>query len=436
MKQRLPILLLVACCAGFAFGLFQLFRLRFAVGDVYPQYSSLRADPLGTMAFYESLQRLSGLTVRRDFSASNELPDTKNTAYLHLAGHTRDWTGLPDDLVMEIEHFLARGGRLAITFFPETTKPRRSLFDDVQTDPDQSPKKKAEGDKSKAAKKKKHADDKPQPQRTPLKKWWGVEFAFVALEAGEGDAYQPATVVKKADLSLPESLEWHSGTVFTNLDKSWQTVYTRGTNPVVVERRFGPGTVVLATDCYFLSNEALRKERQAELLAWLVGPAREVVFDEAHFGIVDTAGVASLIRKYHLHGLGIALLILAGLFLWQNSVTFVPPPPEERASGYVAGKEVAAGFVNLLRRNVPARDLLKTCLAQWKKSFTRGTRSSAARIVQAEAVLEADSALPQRQRDPVRTYQEICSILERRHVAGLQNVGSPNASGDRPGNVC
>jgi hypothetical protein len=81
----------------------------------------------------------------------------------------------------------------------------------------------------------------------------------------------------------------------------------------------------------------------------------------------------------------------------------------------VAGKEAAAGFVNLLRRNVPPRDVLKTCFAEWKKSPTHGTRASAARIVQAEAVLDADSVLPQRQRDPVRTYQEICRILKTSH---------------------
>jgi hypothetical protein len=433
VKRRLPILLLVACCAGFVFGIFQLFRLRFAVGDVYPEYSSLRADPLGAMAFYESLQRMPGLTVRRDFSAGNKLPGSKETAYLHLAGSKWDWTGLPEDLVREIEHFLAIGGRLAVAFYPETSKQRQPFFDDEQLDPEQSPKKKTKGGKTKPAKKKKQAKKAPEPRRTPLKKWWGVEFGFAALEPGEGDTYQPAPVVRKADLALPDALEWHSGAVFTNLDKAWRTIYARGTNPVVVERKFGSGTVVLATDSYFLSNEALRQDRHADLLAWLVGSAREVVFDEAHFGIVDTSGVASLIRKYRLHGLAAALVLLAGLFLWQNSVPFVPPLPEERAPGYVAGKESAAGFVNLLRRNVLPRDVLKTCLAEWKKSFTHGTRASAARIVQAEAVLETDSALPHRQRDPVRTYQEICRILKTPHPGAPVSDPAPDMQPHRAG---
>ena len=239
-----------------------------------------------------------------------------------------------------------------------------------------------------------------------------MTFAFVPLEKNDSETYEPASVVNKTDLPLPETLAWHSATVLTNLANSWRTIYARGTDPVVVERKFGPGSVVLATDSYFLSNEALRKERHADLLAWLVGPARKIVFDEAHFGIVDTAGVASLIRKYRLHGLAAGLLLLAGLFLWQNAVRFVPPSPEERAPDYVPGKDAAAGFVNLLRRNISPRDVLQTCFVQWQKSFTHGAGPSAARIVQAQAVLDAENALPHRQRDPIRAYQQICRHSE------------------------
>jgi hypothetical protein len=256
---------------------------------------------------------------------------------------------------------------------------------------------------------------RPRLHQTRLQTWWGVTFGFIPLEHGDEDTYEPASVVNKSDLPLPETLAWHSAMVFTNLANSWRTIYARGANPVVVERRFGAGTVVLATDSYFLSNEALLKDRHPDLLAWLVGPAHKVIFDEAHFGIVDTAGVASLIRKYRLHGLAASLLLLAGLFLWQNAARFVPPTPEERAPDYVAGKESAAGFVNLLRRNVAPRDLLQTCFAQWQKSFARETGPSAVRIVQAQAVLDAENALPHRQRDPIRAYQQISGILKPTH---------------------
>ena len=124
MRRHFYILLLLTCTAGFAFGLLHLVRLRFAAGDVYPEYSSLRADPLGTMAFCESLERMPGLSVLRDFNAGNDLPAGGDTLYLHLAARRSDWTSLPDDLTREIEHFLAAGGRLAVTFFPESAAPR------------------------------------------------------------------------------------------------------------------------------------------------------------------------------------------------------------------------------------------------------------------------------------------------------------------------
>ena len=422
MKRHLSILLLLACAAAFAFGLVQLFRLRFAAGDVYPAYSSLRSDPLGTMALCESLERMPGLSVRRDFSAGNVLPDGKETVYLHLAAPTQEWTSLPEDLTREIERFLVAGGRLAITFLPEMTRSRPQLFDEEQSGPDKSTKKQARRNRAKAAKKKAGDEEARRLHRTSPKRSWGVEFAFAALKPGEADTYQPARVVRQTDLPLPDTLDWHSATVFTNLDPSWRAIYARGTNPVVVERKFGSGTVVLATDSYFLSNEALRQDRHAELLAWLVGPARKVIFDEAHFGIVDASGVASLVRKYRLHGLAAGLLLLAGLFIWQNSVSFVPPGPAEREPDYVAGKEAAAGFVNLLRRNVAPRDVLPTCFAEWKKSFPQGARSSADRMGQAQAVLDADGALPRRQRDPVKTYQEICRILKTGGVRDSKQI--------------
>ena len=125
MKKRLPIVLLLACAAAFAFGVVQLFKLRFEVGDVYPEYSSLRTDPLGAMALYESLERLPGLSIRRDYSAANQLPGGKDTTCLHLAAWTFDWDELPKETWKEIDAFLLNGGRLAITFFPEKTNPFR-----------------------------------------------------------------------------------------------------------------------------------------------------------------------------------------------------------------------------------------------------------------------------------------------------------------------
>lgn len=439
MSKRFPIILFVICAVAFALGLAQLFKLRFDAGDVYPGYSSLRADPLGTMAFFESLERMSDLSVRRDFSSANRLPEEPSTTYLHLAARFHEWHWLPEELFNEIESFLARGGRLVITFLPEsgtsTARFRQSAGSGDSGAPknkepaskdDQKPgdskSRETEGESTKGETKAeptspektkgRRAESDPLESPTSVKERWGVELGIVPLAPGDLGAYEPEEAANMTDLPLPETLDWHSGIVLTNLGKSWRVIYARGTNAVMAERKFGVGTVLIATDSYFLSNEALRENRQPALLSWLIGASRQVVFDEAHLGIMETAGVATLMRKYRLHGFAAGLLLLAGLFIWKNSVSLVPPHVEAPGADFVRGKDAASGFVNLLRRNVPARDLLRVCFDEWTKSLRHSGNYTIAAVDQAQTVMEMESSRPARAREPVKAYREICSVLK------------------------
>lgn len=406
MKKYFPILLLLGCTAGFAFGIVQLFELRFEAGDVYPPYSSLRADPLGAMAFYESLGKMPGLSVRRDFSASNRLPEEPGTAYLHLAAEAYEWDFLPDDLFHEMKNFLARGGRLVITYFPQTKAAHPYYFDEE----DKTNSVKSAHSKSPVKKKKKSDAEK---MWVNLEDEWGFHESFEEL-AQDGGIYSPAAVENQTELALPRTLDWHSSLVFTNCAAAWQTIYARGTNAVVIERKFGKGSVVIASDSYFVSNEAMAKDRHAELLAWLVGANRNIVFDEAHLGIAETPGVAALMRKYRLHGLAAGLLLLAGLFIWKNSTSLVPAHLETGREDFVAGKDAASGFVNLLRRSIAPRDLLATCFAEWKKTAAPTGKFSSARLQQAEAIFQSENSRPPKDRNAIIAYKKISETLGNR----------------------
>jgi len=391
MKRRAPVLLLVVCAALFGLGLYQLFKLRYEIGDIYPEYSSLRSDPLGTMALYESLEQLPGISVRRDFSAQNVLPQGDQTTYLHLAASRFDWDFLPEEIVSEVDRFVRHGGRLVVTFLPESHPPFRLLTAPAPPPPSSKKQKKKTGPAPKAS---------PEPGYVSVKQKWGFEFATAPLPSER--AGDRARLVTPGKRPLPAALDWHSPVVFTNLDGSWEAIYARGTNPVVVERVLGAGTIVMDTDTYLLSNEAMVNDRHAAFLAWLIGPARRVVFDEAHFGIVESTGVAILMRNYRLHGLAAGLILLAGLFVWKNSMSFLPSYPETSASEQVMGKEASAGFVNLLRRNIRPADVLTVCFEQWTKSLLGGSSHLIARVDEAQAVLEAENTRAKTGRDPVR----------------------------------
>ena len=392
------------------FGILQLFQLRFTQGDVYPAYSSLRADPLGTMAFYESLQKIPGISATRDFSDSNRLPDDPQTVYLHLAGSRYEWRWLSKDLFHEIQNYLARGNRLVITFFPQTEQ--YGFHDDNCDDETNAIKSaKSKGDKAGPAKPvNKKKDLAGEDTDISLETEWGFHPAFETLSE-DGDTYAPASVANKTDLPLPQKLDWHSGLIFTNCNNSWRTIYARGTNAVVIERRFGKGSVVIATDSYCVSNEAMASDRHADLLAWLIGANKNVAFDEAHLGVVEASGVAMLMRKYRLHGFAAGLLLLAGLFIWKNSTSLVPPHADEKKEGLLAGKDSASGFVNLLRRSIAPRDLLATCFAEWKKSVAPAGKFPSPRLQQAEAIFQLENSLPNRDRNPIAAYKNISKGL-------------------------
>ncbi len=391
-----PVFVLLCLAAVFAFGLVTLFKLRYETGDVYPPYSSLRTDPLGTMVFYESLERMPALSVWRDFSSDNHLPESPRTTYFHLAADRDHWESLPEELAGELQAFLLRGGRLVVAFSPELTRPFIPPTPGGRTGAKAGPK---AGPGS---------EDAPQ---VSLHEKWGVDLGYVSLHH-TNDNYEPLSVTRQSNLALPDSLDWHSGMVFTNLDPEWSVIYARDTNAVLIERKIGPGTLVFCSDSYFVSNEAMVRARHADLLRWLVGPARAVAFDEAHLGIVESPGVASLMRQYRLHGLLAGLLLLAALFIWKNSVSFVPPQPETDEPGQVTGKDANSGFINLLRRNIAPADVLPVCFEEWTKSLGRGSGIALARVDRAQAVLEAEAARAKTEREPVRAYREICQALQ------------------------
>ncbi|HZV33547.1 MAG TPA: DUF4350 domain-containing protein [Verrucomicrobiae bacterium] len=434
MNRNFPLILLLVCVAGFVFGILELFKLRFETGDVYPPYSSLRTDPLGASAFYESLARVPDMIVSRDFKYTDQLPPNRDVAYLHLAGSPFGWDEISEQSFKEIQYFLNRGGRLVIALDPQTSglldPYSYSTSTNNSTSTNTVPTNKTKEKKVKQAKslkKKRMISEEDQFYKTvSLEERWGFGIGFQKLPQN-GYSYEPVDVVNRNEPSLPESISWHSGAILTNLDSSWRVIYTRGKNAVLAERHFGSGSVVFSTDSYFLSNEALQKDRHAELLSWIIGPCREVVFDEAHLGIVSQSGVATLLRNYHLHGFMAGLLLLAGLFIWKNSVSFVPPHEELRAERAVTGKDSATGFVNLLRRHIKSGDLVTLSFAEWKKTVSGNY--SAARLERVESLVKAENSLPQGQRNPIATYRLICQVLKEPYGSGFRVPGSELRTG-------
>jgi hypothetical protein len=197
-----------------------------------------------------------------------------------------------------------------------------------------------------------------------------------------------------------------SGTDSRNIPRESALYFEAGrtwrTHDGFVERNFGAGTIVLAADTFALSNEGLREDRNAELVAALAGPARHIIFDENHFGVIETGSVAKLMRKYRLEGAIAILAAVAALFLWRSASSLLPPR-RALADDTIAGRDSLAGMTALLHRGVAERDLIATCIAEWSRVEGKSGR---ARQVEEEIRGHA--------KDPVAAYRLACRVLSKK----------------------
>ena len=395
-RRPLLILALLIVLGGFGYGLVQLFNLRFASGDVYPAYSSLRADPLGCRVYFDSLAELRSEKVHRFLQLPEKLPDGQGVTLFVFGLPWSEMTAEPGEY-KALESFIQRGGRLVVTLYPELARPR--LFAS------------GAGTNAPVFKRASRRADDDAPEPINLREKWGFGYEYIPTTRS-GFTFAPVGVKRIQPGPFPENMTWHSALVFTNLDFPWRVIYARGHDPVMIERQQGAGSIVLATDSYFVSNEAMREERAADLLAWLAGTDREILFNETHLGVQENPGIATLARRYGLHGGAIALLALAALFIWKSSVSFLPRAKEAFAAEPVLGRESSAGFENLLRRGIAQKNLLQTSLDEWHKSSQLDRRVTPPRREKIRELVEAFNA--SEKPNVVDAYREIARILNRK----------------------
>jgi hypothetical protein len=219
------------------------------------------------------------------------------------------------------------------------------------------------------------------------------------------------TRTSSVDPSLPQDLRWHSAAMFRSRP-DWHVVYARTNEPVVMEKAVGKGTIVALTDGFLLSNEALRNDPQMTFLRWLIGPGKAVVFEETHLGIEEQPGLVSLARRYRLHGLGLALILVAALYVWRSASSLTPRAAHADARDAemrVAG-DAASGLARLLARTIAPTDLVRACLDAWRQSHPHPPDWLAPRVAAMQDAVNAEAGKPAREQNPVDLYRRLVRL--------------------------
>ncbi|MDB6094620.1 MAG: hypothetical protein JWM32_2182 [Verrucomicrobia bacterium] len=401
MSRRVQVTLLVALLVALAASLAVLYRLRMGQGDVFPTYSTLRADPVGLRALYESLDEIPGVRVTRWLKPIGQLPASPARTVMIVGLTTAQWESFSAEEFSALDAAVRGGSRLVITLQAPADLEPLKVHPEAPVKPKEEEKAKDKPDGKKPTPQPRgrlpaeETAAEKLPARMDLAKLWGLELKRRPFR---GSVRRAVGV----DATLPAQLAWNSGVYFLpRQGAGWKAIYS-APDPMVLERPLGLGSIVVAGSSYFLSNEALQRDRAVSLLVLVVGQQSRVEFVESHLGVEANPGIAALARRYGLAPAFFSLLVLAGLFAWRRMAHFVPP--NETTDRIVLKYNQTAGLGALLRRAVRPADLMAACAAEWRVTARPADRE------RADAVLTQ----PGRRAGPADLYNAVLGALRRR----------------------
>lgn len=454
----LAILMGLVLLAAWAFNM--LLGKRFASGEVYAHGSSLRADPMGTKALHDSLNRIPGVRAERNYRDLSRLKGSRDMTLLLVMvtpAMFADGGELDGESVLR---FANEGGRVVIALHGQKTDwntvleaADRRRDENAERRRDERRKKMGKPPLSDEKKKKekgkdddeddediitrgRRAKDKDDPMLPPqsLKRLLGVKVNQQNFVMTPGGALKLTTPM---GVGVEEGLpDWHTRTSISFTDEvtsKWKPLAMLENDVVLASRDTDAGgSIVLATDSYFLSNEALYHGAATKFLSWLIGPSGTVIFDETHLGTLEQPGIMALAKRHRLHGLFLGGLLLFALFVWKSSMSLVPARDDDAPSRTVAGRGATAGLVSLLRRGIPQAQVLRRGLDAWEHGSRHRSPAMQARIDQARQHLPVLEATSVRRGALSSLYHVMCEMLHPRPNQPLTPAPKARAQAPAP----
>jgi hypothetical protein len=346
----------LAGAAAFAWVALALFNRQFASGELYPVFSSLRTGPAGTCLLYDSLARLPGLRLERNYMPlAYWQGDDATLLLLGVPALDANWN--EGNLLSTATRLASRGNRVVIALYRDPGARWK------QADLDSRP-----------------ASDgaaKDKPAAPAIDSLWQLRLGL------------------DSDPAKPHPL-------FIARAAGWSALESEDGKLIRASRPFGRGSIVITTESADFSNRAtVSLERLGPVIESL-GVSRHIVFDERHLGLAESGSVVAIARHFRLAGLACGLALLAALFLWRNATSFPPRLPASIAAPRT-GRASGSGLLTLLARHIPPRDAVEACWRAWVAANRDRLRP--------ELVSSAEAILATNRERPLEAMRALQSLL-------------------------
>lgn len=395
--KNLHKLLLVVPAILLLLGLFTVLKLRFDRSDHYPAYSSFNTSPKGTRALFESLEKLQEIETTRNLERDWIRNSKYQEASILLIGLSYHQLSSEQNLNVSVPRLKANhGSRLIFALDPESAPGYKYSSRKKAKEQDENKNTDVQDDETAAEK----TDDETDDQREENQSDWTLE-------------HLPKTDALIATALPPEinavSTVWKGQFYFKDYGAGWEPLLEIDGHCVAMRRAtYGDGEIILLTDSYLFSNEAMFGDRQIDLLQYLFKDKFGVVFEETHLGVSEKENVMKLLLKYRLHGFFAGLVLLAILFLWQQCQ--LPPKRASEQTPAPPESDRTESLAHLLQTHIPPDQLLKEGIAQWKAGMPKHHRFPK----QVEYIEREASERLAAKTDPVTLYRLLQKLWSER----------------------
>lgn len=378
MRDKLPFITIVLLVLSFIFGSYKIMTMRYKKGDVYPQYSSLRHDPMGTSILFQALNKMGYQveTIMEEKLPEDINPHDSILFYISpsflISKETRD----------HIIGFILRGGRVFVS--DENSNRLMDFFDTKVVYNENDIGKKADENNEQ----KNNMDGQEYDSNIiPLE---GVDFWSEDLK-----------VINKSSLKC----KWpNTRAAFKHRDQD-----------IILLLRHGKGNIIISSENYFVSNESLIKEPPVTFLTWVLNGRKNVLVDEYHHGISYKKGTSFLLKKYNLYWFIAYLGFVFFLYLWHVLPYFQTPLPRP-SKGNLLPLSSLQGYTQLLTKTIQKKKLLDICINQWiKGSKNRFSMENNEKLIE-RLTQQTELANMDKDEGLISKYNEISNMIKERET--------------------